>query len=822
MAFENTATVDTPKTSSPAPAESSKATANAPQGYAAQNAALKPAASAEPPKFDQWKLSPEVQVLFVELAKTEDPKALEALMNALVKTHNVPKATVEAVVASNRGFFSKTWGAIRGGSWHTLSTDATGKATLEFKADGKGIGWDAATWALSGDFKDKSLTYTDKDDGWKAKGGYDDRGYVTVTTGADPKQQTTYHAEGGKDGGGARVTHTNGDTTTTGAADVTMKDGQNTATGTYTATEGDKKSLTASGKALWGTTVGAEGSYATKDGDRGLALNGGVTKTGDTTTATGGVTTTAGKQSTAVTGSLAHSDKQNTASGSVVRKDGDNSTTVDGQVLVGGQTGGRAHYNRTDGKNSTDLKAGAVVSGGQTTIDGAVARTNEGGTTSVGGTAWVGPKTGGQVDTTIDRKDRKFVGSADASRTLTDSSTTTEAGGSLAVTRKAELGADGKPKEGSNDITVKVTARGKRTTETSGDNATNLTLGGSYASGSTTADATYTTEGGTKSGAGYRFHDLQTNFGQAWQLDDKAKEGLKLNLGGHLRLSDIQGEDVIATGDLRGHWTKGEGDGKQDLSFRLFGGQEQLSNVSGLAHQTPEMLGDDKGYAKFGHASGTYTEGTRSYSADATLGATDRTTFGGLGLSAAEKDKWKLGATGAFAQQDGKTSTLLKLTGEFAMSEKLKLDGGASYSFTAGSPQHEKLWAIHAGLGYDVKKDQHLTLKMAVAGDGQQVWYVPEVMYKVDDKFSASALAVLGRNQTNTFGAKITHEKSNLTFFGGYGDPTALANPYAGNAGMTMPGMAGNDVMGRGGPQGAFVGVQWNALPTLKKVMGWK
>ncbi|MBT9560290.1 MAG: hypothetical protein IV100_29960, partial [Myxococcales bacterium] len=50
-----------------------------------------------------------------------------------------------------------------------------------------------------------------------------------------------------------------------------------------------------------------------------------------------------------------------------------------------------------------------------------------------------------------------------------------------------------------------------------------------------------------------------------------------------------------------------------------------------------------------------------------------------------------------------------------------------------------------------------------------------------------------------------------------------MMNPYAGNAGMAMPNMGGSDVMGRGnGQAGGFVGVQWNALPTLQKLFGGK
>ena len=95
-------------------------------------------------------------------------------------------------------------------------------------------------------------------------------------------------------------------------------------------------------------------------------------------------------------------------------------------------------------------------------------------------------------------------------------------------------------------------------------------------------------------------------------------------------------------------------------------------------------------------------------------------------------------------------------------------------------------------------------------------------MFEMEKKLSVSALAVIpsGGSQA-TVGAKLRHHKSDITVFGGYGDMTALSSPYTGNSGMTMPGMNANDVMGHQGGS-AFIGVSWNALPTLRKLFGGK
>ncbi len=51
---------------------------------------------------------------------------------------------------------------------------------------------------------------------------------------------------------------------------------------------------------------------------------------------------------------------------------------------------------------------------------------------------------------------------------------------------------------------------------------------------------------------------------------------------------------------------------------------------------------------------------------------------------------------------------------------------------------------------------------------------------------------------------------------------SALSNPYMGNAGMNMPAMD-DKWMGHGtGREGGVIGVSWNALPTIRKVLGIK
>ena len=849
MEFDKTQASTDPKTTRPDVATAPAATSVPAGGYDAQRAALKPAGASKDasPKFDMWKLTPEVQALFTQLGKIEDPKAVEPILNSLVKDHGVPKDVVQGVIASNQSFFGKVQGAIKSGSWHTVSTDEKGNPTLEFKADGKGIGWDAAAWSLQGDINGKSLTYTDKDDGWKAQAAYDDRGKVTVTKGTDPKDQSAYHVEGGKDGGGASYRRVESGTTTKASGDVTVKDGNGTATANYSrATE--TTSTDVAGHGYWGDKVGGDVAFASKDGDKTRAANGSFIRKGDQNTAMAGVTIgdkgkstsvtgtalvgpqtggsvkavrTKGEKSTTLNGSIVKEAGQNTASAGVTRTEKDKSTSVKGTALFGPKTGGSAAVVRTEGEKSTAVNGSFVNEAGQNTATAGMTQSSKDATTSVAGTAWAGPKTGGKVDATVDRKGYKVDGSVDASRTRSDTETVTEAGASGTFTKKA--GTNDAGEKNGDDVVVTVNARGKKTQSQGGDQATNLKLGGSVASGSTSADATYETEGGQKGGQSYRFHDVTTNFGKTWDLDSKLKEGFKLNLGGHLRLSDVKGEDVAATGDLRGTWYKGDGDGKKELTFRLFGGQDQLSTFSNLAHTTPGMLGDAKGTGQFGHLATQYKGDGYTLNGDATLGHTNDVTLGGAHLGAAKDDVWKLDAYASFAKRDSGTATMFRMNGEFAATSNLKLDAGGSYSFTPGTPEHQKLWEIHAGAGYQIDNKQSLTLRMGVAGDGSQLYYVPEIMYKHDGKFTASAMAVLGRQGTNSVGAKLKLDKPDITFFAGYGNAQHMMNPYAGNAGMAMPNMGSSDVMGRGnGQAGGFVGVQWNALPTLQKLFGGK
>ncbi len=160
-------------------------------GYAEQAALLAPAGNAPVQKkdgggageaeavFDKFALSDEVRALFVELAATDDPACQEELVNTLHQDHGVPQAIIAGVLKANEKFWPKAYQAVRKGSWSQTNLDASGAIKSTFTADGKGFGWDAATWSLDGSVKDQKVTYTDKDDHWTAVASVKDQ-KVTV------------------------------------------------------------------------------------------------------------------------------------------------------------------------------------------------------------------------------------------------------------------------------------------------------------------------------------------------------------------------------------------------------------------------------------------------------------------------------------------------------------------------------------------------------------------------------------------------------------------------------------------------------------------
>ena len=659
------------------------------RGYAEQTRMLSPRGGdvqlkeegGDKPKFDQFKLTEPVKALFMEL-RTANAKRTEAIMNELRKTHNVPKGTIEAIIEANKPWYGTTWGAIKGGSWHTVGTAEDGTITHEFKLDGKGIGWENASHKVEGDWKDGGgIKYTNKDNNWDVEGGYrNDRGVVNVGHGTKEEGRHEYHAEGGADGGAASYRHTEGDESHYGRAGYDNKDGTHSASGQYT---------------------------------------------------------------------------------------------------------------HTEGKESTDIKAAAHT----------------------------GTKTGGDASVAIKREGYDLTASADGSRTVTDAATVDTGGASVKYTHRPEKeeGADKAPPP----VTVDVTARVKDTEKTNGDESTNVTIGGGVKTGSTTARGNYSGETGTTDGKGYKVDKFDANFTRKFEIDPKKAETFTLGLGGYLRLSDKTGEESTYRGTLTGSWGSGKKDDKRELKFNLTGGHEKLGDFAGLAYAPTSMLGDDKGYGNFGQAGLTYGAGKSQYSLDMAGGATDRTSLLG-GHAGYKYDKHSVDFYATMAKQDEEVSSLFRLTSSVALSENLTLSSGGSLMMKPGDAGYDQIWSAYTGVGIGLKKGMSLTLKMGVAGTGESIYYVPEAMYEWKDKFSVSALASIRSSDDYAVGAKLNIPKANLSIVGGVGDPSRLANPYMYNPGLNMGTMSGDKYMGAGGAPGGYIGVTWDALPTLRKLFGGK
>lgn len=769
-------------------------------GYDAQAAALRPAPptvqkkkGGESDRFDPWKLSPEVKTLFVELGQTEDSARVEQIMNELTAApHSVPKATVQQVIAANQGFFSKTWDAIKGGSWHTASTDEQGNITSIFKLDGKGLGWDNPTWSFDANFKDAGATYRDKDDNWHVTGGYKDKvGTVSGAAGTKEEGLHTWKVTGGKSGGTAAYSHQEGETVRSGKAGVALADGQTTVNGSYDRKDKDS-STHVGGKVLVGDKTGASGVYRT----------------------------TEGKDSREIKGGYVHTEGQHTVDGAYVRKTEGGSTAVTGQALVGDKTGGSGTYRVVEGKETTEYKAGHVLTGEQHTTNVGYSRKDEKSSESVSGQVFSGPKTGASGVGTVEREGYGVTIKGDGTETINGDKTTTTAGGSVVYTDKPEKDAKGKPKEG-DGFQIRASGRVTRTeNEASGDGSTKVEVAGGVTSGKSDTNVGYTGLTGTRGGVGFNVHEFRTDWSNQWDLDEAAKEGLSLKIGGNLRLTDKEGEENTYTGDLTGRWFKGKGDDSQELKFRLLGGYDSIGNIGKLSHATSDMLGGDQGYGHFAHGAATFRDGKKQYGLDMTYGQTPTTSLVGGHFGYQNGDEHKFDLYASMAKSDAATATLLKGTGEFALRKNLTLTAGGQYTMKPGEDGYNELWHVYSGLDLNLRKGMDLTLKMGVASNGENIYYVPEAMFELEKKFSVGAMAAITPGGQTTVGGKLSIDKANLTIFGGYGDMGAITNPYQGNSGMQMPGLDSRDAMRHDLGGGGFIGVQWNALPTLKKLFG--
>ncbi len=171
------------------------------------------------------------------------------------------------------------------------------------------------------------------------------------------------------------------------------------------------------------------------------------------------------------------------------------------------------------------------------------------------------------------------------------------------------------------------------------------------------------------------------------------------------------------------------------------------------------------------------------------------------------------------ALQDNNYAALIRTNNKFALSKDFNLGIGGKFTLQPTDEGHKEIWSAYSSLGYNLDKDKTLTLTMGIADNGEQISYIPGIMFTQDNKHTAQIMASIPESGgKTTVGGKYTHEKSGLSVFGGYGDMNAMSNPYYGNSGMGMP-MNGDDVLSHQDGE-VFIGVQVDAIKLFKKVFG--
>ena len=248
-------------------------------------------------------------------------------------------------------------------------------------------------------------------------------------------------------------------------------------------------------------------------------------------------------------------------------------------------------------------------------------------------------------------------------------------------------------------------------------------------------------------------------------------------------------------------------------------------SIAGKTNLNSNLLGGDNSYGYYGGGSLGYSEGLNSYSGSVTGGVTDKTTMLGMsvGYGHLNEDKKskdvELNLHAGLALQDDTYAALIRTNNKFALNKNMSLGVGGQIILKPSDDGHQEIWHAYSNLGYKLDKDKSLTLSMGIADNGEHISYIPGIMFSQDNKHTAQLLAnIQGSGGNNTYGAKYTHEKSGVSVFGGYGDFNALSNPYPGNSGMNMP--IGADDSFSYNNDGAFIGVQVDAIKLFKKVFG--
>lgn len=794
---------ETPAPTEPAELEGPPIDANLPRNEAASTnpthaglleASLNKPADKAPPKapFDKWNLTAEAQLTFLQLREAKTPKEVETAVNDLLNKHKVPQATVEEVLTTKRSAWGNAWEFLKEGSFRRTSVGDRGQLKTHFHVDLKGLGWE--TKNHKGEFKFKSdgasAEFHQKADAWKVTAELKAKG-TTTTLGAGtvvgkpaksehkanvevqivaPKEEEA--AEEGAEKKPAdpadpakstktilKVDYTNTRGADSDAADanLTLTDGENPNVKlNYTATRGKNKHI-----------VSASNNEAPKNRTTSLTYTNKSenTETGGTATLNtgekqgGGLQVTVNRPGVRVT---AGGSGHNTENGTLAKNEGTLNVTV--------------AIPSADGKSN---KLVVTTSGG-----GSRARTPDGTETDSGNAnlevklPTVRIKTTGSGSTSDGEKQE--IAKGDASLTVGIPKGPGEKGEKLTVTTTAK-GSETETRSTETEPPKTVLVRGGSVTVATPDTNVNVDV--------TNTDKIAGEEAETE-------NKVNASASHTITLSAKDKEKLTLSADTQVVTTDKpDGEDTFRAG-AKASWTKGKDKSKREVTVGAFGGMDTPAQIAKEGELPADLVAGDKAVGNFGGVDAKVVIDEHEVGAKVVVGSTDETTVASLKAYYNKTNGMKLSLLAGMAEKNDNIGALLRTTNSFVLAKGYDLKVGAQLKLLPGDDGYDKLWHAYAGLGIPLPDKMSLTLTMGLSDDGQQIAYVPEVMFDIPEKLGVHVLGRFGQDIDPTVAAKIEFRKLGLSFYGGYGDPTAVTAPVPGIKGMKTPALDARNVLG--------------------------
>ena len=486
----------------------------------------------------------------------------------------------------------------------------------------------------------------------------------------------------------------------------------------------------------------------------------------------------------------------------------------DGRVRVGADGGVEVDgsYTHTTDERVQRGEGGVEHNDGTVTVSGGYeTREQEGeSSTSVSGTVSAGTTTGASGNVDVNREDIGVNVSGSRSTTTLDEGV--EDSGAAAISIRT----DGETDDGG-EYTVEVGVRGSVTDNTATGRST------TSAGGSLGVDF----EGGSVEGTVNRRitdtpdeHNVVDTVGvdvtrtTTSETADGEEQTNTLSVNADAAVySDPDEVDSVSLG-VESTRTSGEGDDAQRSSVRVEVGRDDAGAVVSGAGLTGDMVEDGEQATVYASVEAERSVGDTRIAGTLNAGVSED---GDLVVASAEgevdfSENAKLDVFAGVAAENGTASALLSTTEEFVFNNGIELEVGGQLQLVPGDEGYDALWSAYAALGVPLREDMTLTLKMGVTGEGQEITYVPEVMFEIPDQLEAHVIGNFGPEVDPTVVGRLDLGRLGLSIYGGYGDPAAGANPYAGNPGVSIPAFdSGNSLGTEFGNQG-FIGVQTDLI----------